>query len=43
MFVGIETDENDQSNGIPFFLAKVIDMERQAAKDGTFTVLGFEP
>jgi hypothetical protein len=43
MFVGIEIDENDQSNGIPFFLAKVIDMERQAAEDGTFTVLWYEP
>jgi len=29
--------------GIPFFIAKVIDMERQASEDGTFTVLWYEP
>jgi hypothetical protein len=43
MFVRIEIEENDQSNGIPFFLAKVIDMERQAVEDGTFTILWYEP
>jgi hypothetical protein len=43
MFVGIETGEEDQLKGIPFFIAKVIDMERQASKDGTFTVLWYEP
>jgi hypothetical protein len=43
MFVGIEREENGQSNGLPFFLAEVIDMERQAAQDGTFTVLWNEP
>jgi hypothetical protein len=39
MFVGIEIGEEDQLKGIPFFIAKVIDMERQASEDGTFTVL----
>jgi hypothetical protein len=43
MFVGIETGKEDQSKGIPYFLGKVIDMERQAAEDGTFTILWYEP
>jgi hypothetical protein len=43
MFVGIEIEESDQSNGIPFFLAEVINMEKQTAEDGTFTVLWYEP
>jgi hypothetical protein len=43
MFVGIETGEEDQLKGIPFFIAKVIDMEMQASEDGTFTVLRYEP
>jgi hypothetical protein len=43
MFVGIEIGEEDQLKGIPFFIAKVIDMERQASEDGTFTVLWYEP
>jgi hypothetical protein len=43
MFVGIETGKEDQSKGIPYFLGKVVDMERQAAEDGTFTILWYEP
>jgi hypothetical protein len=43
MFVGIETGEEDQLTRIPFFIAKVIDMERQASEDGTFTILWYEP
>jgi hypothetical protein len=43
MFVGIETGEEDQLKGIPFFIAKIIDMERQASKYGTFTILWYEP
>ena len=43
MFVGIERGEDDQSKDIPFFVGKVIDMERQADEDGTFTVLWYEP
>jgi hypothetical protein len=43
MFVGIDIGEDDKSKGIPFFVAKIIDMERQAAEDGTFTVLWYEP
>ena len=43
MFVAIETGEDDQSKGVPFFIAKVISMERQAADDGTFNVLWYEP
>jgi hypothetical protein len=43
IFVGIETGEDDQSKGIPFFVGKVKDMERQATQDKTFTVLWYEP
>ena len=43
MFVEIETREDDQSKGIPFIVDKVLDMERQAAEDGTFTILWYEP
>jgi hypothetical protein len=43
MFVGIETGEDDQSKGIPFFVGKVINMEKQTDEDGTFTVLWYEP
>jgi hypothetical protein len=43
MFVAIETGEDDQLKGIPFFIAKVIQMERQATDDGTVTVLWYEP
>jgi hypothetical protein len=43
MFVGIETGEDDQSKGIPFFVGKVINMERQAVENETFTILWYEP
>jgi hypothetical protein len=43
MFVGIETGKDEQSKGIPFFVGKVVDMERQAVEDGTLTVLWYEP
>jgi glucose-6-phosphate 1-dehydrogenase len=32
-FVAIETGEDDQWKGIPFFIGKVIYMERQATND----------
>ena len=43
MFVAIETGKDDQLKGIPFFIAKVIQMEQQATDDGTVTVLWYEP
>jgi hypothetical protein len=43
MFVAIETGKDDQLKGIPFFVAKEIQMERQATNDGTVTVLWYEP
>ena len=43
MFVAIEIGEDDQLKVMPLFIAKVINMERQATEDGTFTVLWHEP
>jgi hypothetical protein len=43
MFVGINTGKYDQFKGRPLFIAKIKDMEKQAAKDKTFTVLWHEP
>jgi hypothetical protein len=40
MFAGIRMEEDDQSNGIPFFLAKVINMEKEATKDVTSLYYG---
>ena len=42
-FLGIEIGEEDQLKRIPFFISKVLDMERQASEDGTFTVLWYKP
>ena len=39
MFVTTKIGEDDWLKGMPFFIANVINMERQAAEDGTFIIL----
>jgi hypothetical protein len=43
MFVAMETCDDDRAKGIPFFVAKVINMNRQACSDGTVLVLWYQP
>ena len=42
MFVAMETCDDDQAKWIPFFMAKVITMNRQACSDGTVFVLWYQ-
>jgi hypothetical protein len=43
MFVAMETCDDDQARGIPFFVAKVITLSRQACSDGEAKVLWYQP
>jgi hypothetical protein len=42
MFVAMETCDDDRAKGIPFFVAKVITMNRQACSDGIILVLWYQ-
>jgi hypothetical protein len=43
MFVAMEICDDDQAKGIPFFVAKVITMNRQACSHGTVLVFWYQP
>jgi hypothetical protein len=43
MFVAMETYDDDCAKGIPFFVAKVITVNRQAYSNGTVPVLWYQP
>jgi hypothetical protein len=43
MFLAMETCDDDRAKRIPFFVAKVFTMNRQAYSDGTVLVLWYQP